>query len=221
MKTKTSKLTVIWFLMCSAFVACRAPKDYYLHLSAMEKAGEDQRRENRRKLGEVVTPPEAIQPMVIALQPGYEVSDLIKMDYPLSAAETPAVVKPEPEVAPAKVPIGFNKTVLEKSLAENIRIIGIMNQNGRLRGTENSIQIHFVPKALSDEAIYWDFLLICQVVQKLDEKNTVDVVFSTVTFKDGAPYMRLKSKMKDCIAFAEHRILYNEWISRVVVKRYE
>jgi len=185
----------------------------------MEKAGEDQRLESRRKLGKVVTPPEAIQPMVIALQPGYEVSDLIKMDYPFSTVETPAVVRPEPEVAPDRVSVGFSEEMLKSSLAENMEVIGIMSKDGRLSGMENSISIYFTPKALSDEAIYKDFLFICLVVQKMDEKNTVDVVLSTA-LKDGAPYMQLKSKMKDFIAFAEHRILYNEWVSRVVVKRY-
>jgi len=220
MKIRISKLLIIWLLICFAFFACNAPKDYYLHLSAMEKVGEEQRRETGRRPGEAVTPPETIQPLVIALQPGYEVSDLIRMDYASSTVETPIVVKPEPEVVPARVAIGVNKTGLGESLAERIQVIGIVYQNGRLNGAENSIQIHFVPQALSDEAISKDFLLICLVVQKLDEKDTVDEVISTV-FKDGTPYMVLKSKMKDCIAFAERKILYNEWIARVGVKRYE
>ena len=186
----------------------------------MEKAGEEQRRETGRKPGEVVIPPGTIQPIVIALQPGYETSDLIKIHYPSSTIETPVAIKPEPEVPPARVPIGVSKTALGESFAEKIQVIGIVTQNGRLIGMENSIQIHFVPKALSDEAIYRDFLLTCLVVQKLDEKNTVDVVVSTV-FKDGAPYMVLRSKMKDCIDFAERRILYNEWTSRVIAKQYE
>jgi len=186
----------------------------------MQKAGEEQRRETGRGPGEVVVPPGAIQPVVVALQPGYEVSDLIRMDYPSSIMETPVVVKPEPEVAPAKIPIEVNKRALGESLAEKIQVIGIVYQNGRLNEADNSIQIHFVPKALSDEAIYKDFLLICLVVQKLDEKNTVDEMVSTV-FKDGVPYMVLKGKMKDCIAFSEHKILYNEWVSKVVAKRYE
>ena len=67
---KFQRANLFWGLsLCFLFVSCvaKAPKDYYLHLSAMERAAEEERKESGRMVGEIVVPEESLQPMVIAL----------------------------------------------------------------------------------------------------------------------------------------------------------
>jgi hypothetical protein len=162
----------------------KAPEDYSLRLLVMEKVGEQERSETGRKIGEIVVPEEALEPMVIALQPADEAlsssdkrlsSDLIKI-IPTTAnrSETEdanesssSLIIPETESKPipSVVPVGVNQEILDKSLQdEGIKVIGIVTKDGRLDGEANLIQVHFVSDTMSDDAIYEKFLYICAII---------------------------------------------------------
>jgi len=219
----------------------KAPEDYYLRLLAMEKAGEQERSETGRKIGEIVTPEESLEPMVIALQPQEKAlsssgkrlnSDLIEMIYTKTDGAKTEVAKgssgysvirgTESKPILSVVPIGINKEMLEKSLKDkNIKVIGIITKDGRLDGEKNLVQVHFVSETMSDDALYEKFLYICAIIYGHDMgKNTVDTVMGFVIVED-FPYMVLEGKMEDYVDFADKKILYRDWISRLTIKKLE
>jgi hypothetical protein len=185
-------LVIILLCICiCSFLSCgtKAPEDYYLRLLAMEKAGEQERMETGRKIGEIVMSEESLQPMVIALQPEQRAlssnseplnSDLLKIIYiktntPETEVTTESSVPPlvtetsEPKPTPAVVPIGINKEVLKQSLIDkNIDVIGIVTRDGRLDGEKNLIQVHFALEAISNDALYEKFLYICAIIYGYD-----------------------------------------------------
>ena len=227
---------VVPLCICFSFLSCatKAPEDYYLHLLAMEKAGEQERRETGRKIGEIVTPEESLQPMVV-LQPEQRASSLnneslnadlikiidIKTNTPETegTAESSATKAPEPKSV-AMIPIGINKEVLKQSLMDkNINVIGIVTKDGRLDGGKNLIQVHFASEAMSDDAIYETFLYICAIIYGYDmDQNTVDTVMGFATVED-FPYMVLEGKMENYIDFVNRKITYREWISKLIIKK--
>ena len=214
---------LVLIYICFAFLSCaaKAPEDYYLHLLAMEKAGEQERKETGREIGEIVTPEESLQPMVIALNPGQSTlnslndseplnSDLLKITYTKTDAyetevETEIATastteEDEPEPTPAIVPVSISKELLEQSLSEeNVDVIGIVTKDGRLDGDINLIQIHFASETISDYALYEKFLYICAIIYGYDtDKNTVDIVMGFAIAED-FPYMVLEGKMVDYV----------------------
>ena len=233
-------LVIILLCICFSFLSCgtKAPEDYYLRLLAMEKAGEQERRETGREIGEIVTPEEALQPMVIALQPEQKVSsnseplnsDLLKIIYikpstpeteVTTEASVPLVTEAsEPKPTPAVVPIGINKEVLKQSLMDkNIEVIGIVTKDGRLDGEKNLIQVHFALEAISNDALYETFLYICAIIYGYDmDQNTVDTVMGFAIVED-FPYMVLEGKMENYIDFVNKKITYREWISKLSIKK--
>jgi len=227
--------------ICFSFLSCgtKAPEDYYLRLLAMEKAGEQERMETGRKIGEIVTPEESLQPMVIALQPEQKAlssnseplnSDLLKIIYiKTSTPETevtteapaPLVTEAsEPKPTPAVVPIGINKEVLKQSLMDkNIDVIGIVTRDGRLDGEKNLIQVHFASEAMSNDALYEKFLYVCAIIYGYDmDQNTVDTVMGFAIVED-FPYMVLEGQMENYIDFVNKKITYREWISKLSIKK--
>ena len=229
--------------ICFAFLSCiaKAPEDYYLHLLAMEKAGEQERKETGREIGEIVTPEESLQPMVIALNPEQNTSnslndreplnsDLLKITYTKTDAyetelemETATALiteEYEPEPTPAVVPISISKELLEQSLeTENVDVIGIVTKDGRLDGDINLIQIHFASETMSDDALYEKFLYICAIIHGFDMKQkTVDKVMGFAIAED-FPYMVLEGKMADYVDFANKKVSYREWVSKLTIKK--
>jgi hypothetical protein len=205
----------------------------------MEKAGEQERREAGRKIGEIVTPEESLQPMVIALQPEQKAlssnseplnSDLLKIIYiktstPETEVTTEAPVPlvtevSEPKPTPAVVPIGINKDELKQSLVDkNIDVIGIVTRDGRLDGEQNLIQVHFALEAMSNDALYEKFLYICAIIYGYDmDQDTVDTVMGFAIVED-FPYMVLEGKMENYIDFVNKKITYREWISKLSIKK--
>lgn len=224
---------------CFLLSSCiQAPKDYYLHLSAMEKAGIQERQDAGRKIGEIVEPEESQIPIVIALQPGEEAAVLIQMIHTQPSARETVVEAPESQ-SPSipdeqdhtenrgtaslntRVPINIDTGLLEKTLTdENITVIGIVKKDGRPDGARNMIQIYFSTIALSDDALYEQFLFICAIVYGYDKNNrTVDAVIG-LAMVDAAPYMVLESAVSDYIAFADQNISYKEWTDKLVIKRF-
>lgn len=230
--------SLLWVCIIIILSSCTAPKDYYLHLLAMEELGEQERGQTGRKIGEIVIPEESLQPMVIALQSEQKAttegeasavtSDLLKIIHTGTYKPEVIVEKSEPNTRtpgskpiPESVPIDINKEILENFLNnENINVIGIMTKDGRLDGQKNIIQVYFSPEALSDDALYEKFLFICAIIYGLDKgKNTIDKVVGFATI-EASPYMVLESKMEDYIAFADNKISYKEWVSKLVIKRF-
>ncbi len=224
---------------CFLLSSCiQAPKDYYLDLSAMEKAGVQERQDTGRKIGEIVEPEESQIPIVVALQPAEEAAVLIQMIHTqpskhgtvVEASESQSPSIPDEQDHPenrgaaslnTRVPIDIDTELLGKSLTnENITVIGIVKKDGRPDGERNVIQTFFSSTALSDDALYEQFLFICAIVYGYDKNNcTVDVVIG-VAMVDAAPYMMLESTMSDYIAFADQNISYKEWTDKLVIKRF-
>ena len=234
-------LVAVMLCICFSFLSCgiKAPEDYYLHLLAMEKVGEQERREAGREIGEIITPEESLQPMVIALHPEQKAlsshqeplnADLLKIihtktntpeaEFTTEPSVSLATEKPESKPTPAMVPIGIDKEMLKQSLKDkNINIIGIVTKDGRLDGEWNLIQVHFASETMSDDALYEKFLYICAIIYGYDMgKNTVDTVMGFAIVED-FPYMVLEGKMEDYVDFANNKILYREWISRLTTKK--
>lgn len=238
---RQQSLVIILLCICFSFLSCgtKAPEDYYLRLLAMEKAGEQERRETGRKIGEIVTLEESLQPMVIALQPEQKAlssnseplnSDLLKIIYiktntpetevTTETSDSLATKVPEPKPTPAVVPISINKEVLKQSLIDkNIDVIGIVTKDGRLDGEKNVIQVHFASEAMSNDALYEKFLYICAIIYGYDmDQNTVDTVMGFAIVED-FPYMVLEGKMENYIDFVNKKITYREWISKLSIKK--
>jgi hypothetical protein len=208
------KNLLILLCICFSFLSCgvKPPEDYYLHLLAMEKAGEQERQETGRKIGEIVTPEESLQPMVIALHPEQESlgsrssaeaelnSDLLKIihtktnkpetEFTTESSVSSVTEEPEVKSTPAVVPISISQEMLKQSLKDkSIDVIGIVTKDGRLDGDRNLIQIHFASETMSDDALYEKFLYICAIIYGYDMgKNTVDAVMGFV-FVEDFPYM--------------------------------
>jgi hypothetical protein len=233
----------ILIYICLSVLSCsvKAPEDYNLHLLAMEEAGEQERQRTGRKIGEIVMSEASLRPMVIALHPERKTlnsrndserlnPDLLKIIYPeADTYETEVetqdstsltVEEHEPEPTPAIVPIGINKELLEQSLeSENVDVIGIVTKDGRLAGDRNLIQVHFASEAMSDDAIYEQFLYICAIIYGYDmNKNTVDTVMGFAIAED-FPYMVFESKMEDYVDFVNKNISYREWIARLTIRK--
>lgn len=237
------KNLLLLLFICFSLLSCgvKAPEDYYLRLLAMEKVGEQERDETGRKVGEIVTPEESLQPMVIAFQPEQKAlssngkmlnSDLVKIiQTKANTSKTEVTDEPSGSLVieeakskptPSVVPIGIDKEMLEKSLRdEGIKVIGIITKNGRLDGEKNLVQVHFVSDTMSDDALYEKFLYICAIIYGHDMgKNSVDAVMGFAIVED-FPYMVLEGQMEDYVDFANKKILYRDWISRLTIKKLE
>ncbi len=238
------KNLLILICICFSFLSCgvKPPEDYYLHLLAMEKAGEQERQETGRKVGEIVTPEESLQPMVIALHPEQESlgshssakaelnADLLKIIHTkTNTLETEFITEPsdssqieeyEVKSTPAMVPINISKEMLKQSLKDkNIDVIGIVTKDGRLDGKRNLIQIHFASETISDDALYERFLYICAIIYGYDMgKNTLDTVMGFV-FVENFPYMVIEVGMEDYVDFVNQKLSYREWISKLIIKK--
>ena len=59
---------------------------------------------------------------------------------------------------------------------------------GGLKANRDAVQVHFVPRALSDRAIKQEFLMICAIVHGAQlEPDTIDVVRAIAEDEDGNP----------------------------------
>ncbi len=94
-------------------------------------------------------------------------------------------------------------------------------KNGRLEGKQNLVQVHFIPRALSERAIQEEFLIICTIVYgSQTQENTVDVVRGIAETEDGAPQMILEAQVANYTAYLSGQIDGQEWENRLQVKRF-
>jgi len=203
-------------LACSS----RAPKDYYFEFTLMEEWGEHNRRRTGREPHQVVSHPEKTEPLAIAFEVGNAPAQLLGFE-PYEIPEPQPADQPPPLIL-SKVPISLQQDVLRRVFQEQeIHATHWRLKDGRLDGKQNVVQVHFIPRALSDRAIKEEFLMVCAIVHGAQlEKDTIDVVRGIAESEDGTPQMTLETQITDYRAYIQERINLQQWESQLRLKRF-
>ena len=202
------------------WVACaiQAPEDYYFQFALMEAWGTYNRQETGRTLHEAVVHPENTDPLVLAFEVGSPPAELLGF-VPYEVPDAQSDSQPANRVLP-KVPISLQQEALSQVFQEkNIQAISWRLKNGRLEGKQNLVQVHFIPRALSERAIQEEFLIICAIVYgSQTQENTVDVVRGIAEAEDGTPEVILEAQIANYTAYLTGQIDGQEWENRLQVK---
>lgn len=207
---------LVWFAC-----AIQAPEDYYFQFSLMEEWGKYNRQETGRAPHASITHPENAEPLIIAFEVGKPASGWLGF-VPYKVAEVRPASKPSTNAVKPKVPISLQQEVLRQMFQEqNIQAVHWRLNDGRLKGEHNIVQIHFIPHALSDQAIKKEFLMICAIVHGTQtQEDTVDVIKGIVEGEDGTPQMIVETQITDYVAYLRGQIDKAEWEAQVKLKRF-
>ena len=186
----------------------------------MEEWGEHNRRRTGRDPRHTISHPEKSERLAVAFEVGKAPTQLIgfkpyKIPEPQFAAQRPRRELP-------RVPISWQQDALRQVFQEQkIRVMHWRSNDGRLESKQNVVQVHFVPRALSDRAIKQEFLMVCAIVHGAQlEPDTIDVVRAIAEDEDGAPKMRLETQVTNYKAYLEERINLAEWESRLRLDKF-
>lgn len=199
------------------FLGCgwRAPKDYYFEFTLMEEWGKHNRERTGRDLHQTVFHPEKSEPLAIAFEIGKAPAQLIGFK-PYTIPE-PQPTDQSPQRILPRVPISWQQDALRQVFQEqNIEVTHLRSKNGRLEGKQNVVQVHFIPRALSNRAIKQEFLMVCAIVHGAQlEPDTIDVVRAIAEDEDGTPRIRLETQVANYKSYLEERINLGEWESQL------
>lgn len=206
-------------------IACaiQAPEDYYYQFSLMEEWGKHNRLETGRSLGTSITHPEIAEPLIVAFEVGKPASEWLGyVPYKRADVQTADEGEPTIDAPKPKVPISLQQEVLRQMFQkQKIQAVHWRLNDGRLKGEQNIVQIHFIPSALSDQAIKKEFLMICAIVHGTQtQSNTVDVIKGIVEGEDGTPQMIVETQITDYVAYLREQIDNAEWETQVKLKRF-
>ena len=212
---------ILSFPLVGFACAIQAPEDYYFQFSLMEEWGKYNRRETGRAPSASITHPENAEPLIIAFEVGEPASGWLGF-VPYNMAEVQPAGEPSIDVLKPKVPISLQQEVLRQMFQEQkIQAVHWRLNDGRLKGEHNIVQIHFIPSALSDQAIKKEFLMICAIVHGVQSQgNTVDVIKGIVEREDGTPHMIVETQVTDYVAYLREQIDKAEWETQVKLKRF-
>ncbi len=219
-----SRFNPIILLIGASFlvVGCgsRAPKDYYFEFTLMEELGEHNRRRTGRDPRQTISHPEKSEPLAVAFEAGKAPTQLIGFK-PYKISEPRHADQPPQRELP-RVPISWQQEALRQVFQEQkIRVTHWRSKDGRLEGKQNAVQVHFVPRALSDRAIKQEFLMICAIVHGAQlEPDTIDVVRAIAEDEDGNPKIRLETQVTNYKAYLEERMNLAEWESQLRLDKF-
>ena len=216
------KSLIVLFSVSLLILSCgpRAPKDYYFEFTLMEEWGEHNRRRTGRNPRQTVSHPEKSQPLAVAFEMGKAPSQLIGFK-PYKIPDPQSTDQSSQRTLP-RVPVSWQQDALRQTfLEQNIRVTHWRSKDGRLEGEKNVVQVHFIPRALSNRAIKQEFLMICAIVHGAQlEPDTIDVVRAIAEDEDGAPTMRMETQVENYKAYLEGRINVGEWESQLRVDKF-
>lgn len=210
----------IILLLSFFFCAClQAPRDYYYQFVLIERWGMERRKQTQRKITGLVRHPEQTKPLTVAFFPE-EKDTGFRGIIPITEPDLSKIEKPE-KFAKSKVPVAINKEILSRTLNQaGFDVVVIRIINGRLEGKENTVRVNFVPKALSYDSIYKQFLKLCAIVEVTQtQKGTVDKV-NAIVENDNKPYMMLESSIENYKAYMEEEISLEKWITDLEIETF-
>lgn len=212
---------ILSFPLIALACGIQAPEDYYFQFSLMEEWGKYNRRETGRAPNASITHPENTEPLVIAFEVGKPASGLLGF-VPYKTAEEQLTSKPSTDTIKPRVPISLQQEVLRQMFqAQKIHAVHWRLKDGRLKGEQNVMQIHFIPHALSDQAIKKEFLMICAIVHGAQtQEDTVDVIKGIVEGEDGTPQMIVETQITDYVDYLRGQIDKAEWEIQVKLKKF-
>lgn len=186
----------------------------------MEEWGEHNRQRTGRNPRQTISHPEKSEPLSVAFEVGKAPTQLIGFK-PYKITEPQSANQPPQRKLP-KVSISWQQDALRHVFQEQkIRVTHWRSKDGRLEGKQNVVQIHFVPRALSDRAIKQEFLMICAIVHGAQlEPDTIDVVRAIAEDEDGSPKMRLETLAANYKAYLEERINLAKWEGRLRLDKF-
>ena len=201
--------------------AIQAPEDYYFQFAKMEGWGKYNRQETGRATHELITHPEDAEPLIIAFEVGKPPAELLGF-VPYETPQPQPASQPLADTVRPKVTISLQRKVLRQMFEEQeIQAVHWRLNDGRLEGKQNIVQIHFVPRASSDQAIRKEFLMICAIVNGAQtQESTIDVIKGIVEGEDGTPQMILETQTASYEAYLSGQIDKAEWENRVQQKRF-
>ena len=219
-----------YFLVLVLLVSCgcsiKAPDDYYLLFRGMEAWGQKNRSNTKRTVGDIVEPPENRQPLVVAFVIGQQPAGFlgfipIGLSKPAEPTEKDTMML-LPVVTPPKKSIAIQDAAFRQICKEeNIKLVHWRPNNGRLNGTSNVVQIHFVPQAFSEIAIQREFLLLTAIAYGSQlEKNTIDVIRAIAEDDSGSPLMMLEGTITTYLQYFSGNIRLQDWRSQLQIKEY-
>ena len=216
------KSFVILIGLSFLFLACgsRAPKDYYFEFTLMEEWGKHNRQRTGRDPRQTISHPEKTEPLAIAFEVGKAPAQLIGFK-PYEIPEPQHTERPLQPILP-RVPISWQQDALRQVFQEQkIQVTHWRSKDGRLEGKQNVVQIHFVPRALSNRAIKQEFLMVCAIVHGAQlEPDTIDVVRAIAEDEDGTPKMRLETQVTHYKAYLDERVSLQEWESQLRLDKF-
>jgi hypothetical protein len=216
-------LFILSFPLVSFACAIQAPEDYYFQFSLMEEWGKYNRRETGRAPSTSITHPENAEPLIVAFEVGEPASGWLGfVPYKMTDVELVGEGEPSIDVLKPKVPISLQQEALRQMFQEQeIQAVHWRLNDGRLKGEHNIVQIHFIPSALSDQAIKKEFLMICAIVHGAQTQgNTVDVIKGIIEREDGTPRMIVETQITDYVAYLREQIDKAEWETQVKLRRF-
>ena len=219
-KSNMHKTQICIILLSFFFCSClQAPRDYYYQFALIERWGAKRREKTQRKVTDVVVHPEQTKPLIVAFFPE-EKDTGFKGIVPITKPDPSQIEKPE-TLAKSKVPVAITQDILTLTLNQaGIDVVAIRIVNGRLEDKENLVRVNFVPKALSYDSIYKQFLKLCAVIEVIQaKKGTVDKV-NAIIEKDDMPYMMLESSIENYKAYMNEKISLEEWISHLEITKF-
>lgn len=219
-----------YFLILVLLVSCgcsiKAPDDYYLLFRGMEAWGQKNRSNTKRTVGDIVEPPENQQPLVVAFAIGQQPAGFlgfipIGLPEPVEPTEKDTMTLLPVETPPKKAIAIQDDAFRQICKEENIKLVHWRPNNGRLNGTSNVVQIHFVPQAFSDIAIQREFLLLTAIAYGSQlEKNTIDIIRAIAEDDSGSPLMMLEGTISAYQQYFSGNIRLQDWRSQLQIKEY-
>ena len=217
---KKTHLLILSFSFLWLACGIQAPEDYYFQFARMESWGEYNRQATGRATHESITHPENAEPLVVAFEVGKPPAELLGF-VPYEIPEPEPASQLIRYIVRLKVPILLQQEALGQMFQkQSIQAKHWRLNDGRLAGKQNSVQVHFVPRALSDQAIKREFLMICAIVHGAQiAENTIDVIRGIVEDEDGTPQMVLETQITYYEAYLRGKIDRAEWETQVQLKR--
>jgi len=201
------------------FCSClNAPKDYYYQFMLIEKWGNETREKTQRKITDVVLHPEQTNPLTVVFFP--EEKDKEFRIVSITKPDLSRIEKLELD-SKSKVPIAITEKLLSLTLNDaEIDVVETRLINGRLEGKDNLVRVNFVPKSLSYDSIYKQFLKVCAIVEAIQtQKGTVDKV-NAIVEEENQPYIMLESSIDNYKGYINEEISFEEWVKNLEVKKF-
>ena len=212
----------LFIILCLLSLACgsRAPKDYYFEIALMEEWGKYNRKQTGRRPHQAILHPEQDEPLAIAFEIGNAPAGLLGFE-PLELSTPQSMNAPRQMMLP-RVPISLQQDALRRIFREqNIQTTHWRLKDGRLEDKQNVVQIHFMPRALSDKAVKKEFLMVCAIVHGAQlETNTIDVVRGIAEGEDGTPHITLETDILHYHAYLQGHIDLSGWEHHLRLRKF-